>query len=172
MFYNPNKLCQKSDVVIWRSLTFCKQTFTNNQSFCCDCWCKVHIDWCWQKNIYFNAILLAKLIVQQSTHQQKAHNELQWPHLLKATNAKLQYKVLLELLYLSHVTYTPLLILCMRYVTMLIQNEAMGAATASDGKRAPTASVWVRIMTSCIKVLREAYSSFSWRVELSSSAFS
>ena len=34
-------------------------------------------------------------------------------------------------------------------VTMLTQNEAMGAATASDWERAPIASFWVGIMTSC-----------------------
>ena len=33
---------------------------------------------------------------------------------------------------------------------MLTQNESMDAATASDGKRAPIASFWVGIMTSCI----------------------
>ena len=37
---------------------------------------------------------------------------------------------------------------------MLTQNEAMGAATASDGERAPIASFWVRIMTSCINIKR------------------
>ena len=37
---------------------------------------------------------------------------------------------------------------------MLIQNGAMGAATASDGGRAPIASFWVRIMTSCISIKR------------------
>ena len=35
---------------------------------------------------------------------------------------------------------------------MLTQNRAMGAATASDGERAPIASFWVRIMTSCISI--------------------
>ena len=35
---------------------------------------------------------------------------------------------------------------------MLTQNEAMGAATASDGERAPIASFWVRIMTACINI--------------------
>ena len=42
----------------------------------------------------------------------------------------------------------------MRYVTMLTQNEAMGAATASDGGSAPIASFWVRIMTSCMNIKR------------------
>ena len=37
---------------------------------------------------------------------------------------------------------------------MLIQNEATGAATASDGESAPIASFWVRIMTSCINIKR------------------
>ena len=37
---------------------------------------------------------------------------------------------------------------------MLTQNEAMGAATASDGKHAPIASFWVGIMTSCISIKR------------------
>ena len=37
---------------------------------------------------------------------------------------------------------------------MLPQNEAMGAATASDGGVAPIASFWVRIMTSCINIKR------------------
>ena len=37
---------------------------------------------------------------------------------------------------------------------MLIQNEAMGAATASDGGRAPTATFWVIIMMSCINIKR------------------
>ena len=46
--------------------------------------------------------------------------------------------------------YAFLNILCMRYVTMQIQNGAMGAATASDGGRAPM----VRIMTSCINIKR------------------
>ena len=40
---------------------------------------------------------------------------------------------------------------------MLTQNEAMGAATASDGERAPIASFWVRIMTSCISIKRGVY---------------
>ena len=40
---------------------------------------------------------------------------------------------------------------------MLTQNEAMGAATASDGGRAPIASFWVRIMTSCINIKRGVY---------------
>ena len=35
---------------------------------------------------------------------------------------------------------------------MLTQNEAMGAATASGGGRAPVASFWVRIMTPCTNV--------------------
>ena len=42
----------------------------------------------------------------------------------------------------------------MRYVTMLTQNETMGAATASDGEHAPIASFWVRIMTSCVSIKR------------------
>ena len=37
---------------------------------------------------------------------------------------------------------------------MLTQNEAMGAATASDGERAPITSFWVRIMTSRINIKR------------------
>ena len=37
---------------------------------------------------------------------------------------------------------------------MLIQNEAMGAATASGGRLVPAASYWVRIMTSCINIKR------------------
>ena len=40
---------------------------------------------------------------------------------------------------------------------MLTQNEAMGAATASDGGSAPVASLWVRIMTSCISIKRGVY---------------
>ena len=40
---------------------------------------------------------------------------------------------------------------------MLTQNEAMGAATASDGGHAPIASFWVRIMTSCINIKRGIY---------------
>ena len=40
---------------------------------------------------------------------------------------------------------------------MLIQNEAMGAATANVGGRAPIASFWVRIMTSCINIKRGVY---------------
>ena len=37
---------------------------------------------------------------------------------------------------------------------MLTQNEAMGAAIASDGGIAPIASFWVRIMTPCINIKR------------------
>ena len=37
---------------------------------------------------------------------------------------------------------------------MLTQNEAMGAASASDGGRAHIASFWVRMMTSCISIKR------------------
>ena len=41
---------------------------------------------------------------------------------------------------------------------MPIQNEVMGAATASgDGERAPIASFWVRIMTSCVNIERGVY---------------
>ena len=40
------------------------------------------------------------------------------------------------------------------FVTVLTQNEAIGAVTASGGGRAPMASVWVRIMTSCINIKR------------------
>ena len=36
----------------------------------------------------------------------------------------------------------------------LTQNEAMGAATASDGGRALIASFWLRIMLSCINIKR------------------
>ena len=42
----------------------------------------------------------------------------------------------------------------MRYVTVRTQNEAMGAGTVSDGERAPIASFWVRMMTSCINIKR------------------
>ena len=45
---------------------------------------------------------------------------------------------------------------------MLTQNEAMGAATASDGGSAPIASFWVRIMTSCISIKRGVYCSLPW----------
>ena len=37
-------------------------------------------------------------------------------------------------------------------VTILTQNEAIGAATANGGGRAPIASFWVRIMTSCMNI--------------------
>ena len=40
---------------------------------------------------------------------------------------------------------------------MLIQNEAMGAATASGGERAPIASFWVRIKTACISIKRGVF---------------
>ena len=40
------------------------------------------------------------------------------------------------------------------YVTILIQREALGAATASRSGRAPIASFWVRIMTSCMNIKR------------------
>ena len=40
---------------------------------------------------------------------------------------------------------------------MLTQSEARGASTASDGERAPTASFWVRIMTSCASIKRGVY---------------
>ena len=40
------------------------------------------------------------------------------------------------------------------YVTTLTQNEAIGAATASGGGRAPIASFWVRIMTSYMNIKR------------------
>ena len=50
--------------------------------------------------------------------------------------------------------YTLVLILLHEYVTILTQNEALGAATASGGGRAPIASFWVRIMTSCMNIKR------------------
>ena len=50
------------------------------------------------------------------------------------------------------VVYTPLLIFMHVYVTILTQNEAIGATTASGGGRAPMASFWVRIMTSCMNI--------------------
>ena len=43
------------------------------------------------------------------------------------------------------------------FVTVLTQNEAIGAVTASGGGRAPMASVWVRIMMSCINIKRGIY---------------
>ena len=43
------------------------------------------------------------------------------------------------------------------YVTIITQNEAIGAAIISSGGRAPIASFSVRIMTSCMNILREAY---------------
>ena len=42
----------------------------------------------------------------------------------------------------------------MRYVTILTQNKAIGAATASGGGRAPIASFWVGVMLSCIYIKR------------------
>ena len=46
------------------------------------------------------------------------------------------------------------------YVTILTQNEAIDEDTESGGGRAPMASFWVRIMTSCMNIKRGVLESF------------